>query len=90
MTDEEILNLSLNEYYDAFMGLLNDYPTTNGLTVQAMVERMLLHNTPFEGKVDALMAEYNIADAHQKKIREAFEWKRKQLQTRAAIFGNVN
>lgn len=90
MTDEEIQDVSMSEYYNAFMGLLNSHPTTNGLTVQTMIERMLLHNMPFEGKVDALMAEYKISEAHQKKIRESFEWKRKQLQVRAKVFGNVN
>ena len=93
MTDEDIYTIESappEEVYRVFTAMLNRADPDAIPSPQTMIERMLLHNVDFQSKTDKLMQDAGIPGPMQRRIKEAFEWKRKQLQTRAKVFGNVN
>lgn len=83
-----------DEYYETWIGILSErqaelgialHEKWRGLTLREMLERMLLHDIPFENSILALAP-----PAHRRKLAEVLQWKKQQLKSRAAVFGNVN
>jgi hypothetical protein len=96
MTEQEkeefIKSLLPAEYYAAFLKRMSEFekPSAKHPPFRTMIERLLLIDYPMEKLLDELAAEHSLPEIHRMKLREVFEWKRKQLQSRTVVFGNLN